>query len=371
VDVDEDAIFGGVITQVICEQIVKSLRAKYGDGIIPEEAVEQLLASLHNGALGEIADSVSTALHRGTPRLVGDLRSGDAHIARYLSSIWGPADNVYRAATFLAYEIGSEMAATSGHESSCIGTILDLHARACRTSEEVRTLAMNGLLTGAMARQRSLHELAVVASVIDEGGDAIATRYQAYEMVERWKDVQAYQRATERLGYTPLDDDEIAASETAYNDVIAMFGSEMRRENGWAVPMFTEVVKRNNGRLYFTDLERCAKLDHLRPFYMRGSHHVHAGPRAAVLSMAVVDGRPVRIPGKTVYGNMADTCHSALISMLQITSSLVVAWYRYSDHSDYESLVGLLCLQRLVEDAGDLFATASMKAEEQGLTASP
>lgn len=54
--------------------------------------------------------------------------------------------------------------------------MLRLHARACQVADEEICLMENGFADGAMARWRTLHELAVVAAVISEGDDDLAER---------------------------------------------------------------------------------------------------------------------------------------------------------------------------------------------------
>lgn len=49
-----------------------------------------------------------------------------------------------------------------------------LHIRAIQIASEIMVLMENGYADGAMARWRTLHEVACVAMVLDDGGDALA-----------------------------------------------------------------------------------------------------------------------------------------------------------------------------------------------------
>jgi len=49
-----------------------------------------------------------------------------------------------------------------------------LHLRSCQVAFEIITLLENGLADGAMARWRTLYEICVVATLIDDGGDELA-----------------------------------------------------------------------------------------------------------------------------------------------------------------------------------------------------
>ena len=59
--------------------------------------------------------------------------------------------------------------------------LADLHARACRTALDVFHLLESGLAAGAMARCRTLHELAVISMVLREysshEGHGLAERF--------------------------------------------------------------------------------------------------------------------------------------------------------------------------------------------------
>src|SRR3954469_3037009 len=96
-------------------------------------------------------------------------------------------------------------------------------------------------------------------------------------------------------------------------------GDSMLKDNGWAAPLFeTPAGSRRAARqpIKFRTLEEAAGLDHLRPFYCLGSHHVHAGAQASELNLVAYlpEGRAMTT-GSTVYANIAETCHATLISL--------------------------------------------------------
>src|SRR5664279_4569741 len=62
--------------------------------------------------------------------------------------------------------------------------LIRLLVRACQVTDEILCLLENGFADGAMARWRTLHEIAVVAAVIRQHGDDIAERYLAHHAVE-------------------------------------------------------------------------------------------------------------------------------------------------------------------------------------------
>jgi len=72
--------------------------------------------------------------------------------------------------------------------------MLRLHIRACQVTNEIIILLENGYADGAMARWRTLHEIATVAAVIAKFGDELAERYVHYQIVESTKALTAYEQ---------------------------------------------------------------------------------------------------------------------------------------------------------------------------------
>lgn len=125
------------------------------------EAVLKVLAT--GDWVREAADPVYASLRKGLPPLIGYLKRGEKRIAADMDTVWGPPDRVYRAATYLAYELGRIATEDSAQGNPKLQVLLGLQGRALRTAAEVRLLAVNGFGSGATARSRSLHELAILA----------------------------------------------------------------------------------------------------------------------------------------------------------------------------------------------------------------
>ena len=78
-----------------------------------------------------------------------------------------------------------------------------LHARGCQVSGEILALLHAGFADGAHARWRSLHEMAVVASLIQEHGQELAERYLLHETVQQYKLACEYEKFFDRLDDEP------------------------------------------------------------------------------------------------------------------------------------------------------------------------
>lgn len=131
------------------------------------------------------------------------------------------------------------------------------HARACQITEEILCLLQGGFADGAMARWRTLHEVAVVASFIAAHGEELAERYVLHEVVEAKRAAAEYQKCQQRLaGYDPIEERELKALQASYDDAIARFGKEFKGQYGWAAHQL-KIAKPN-----FDDIERAVGIGH-------------------------------------------------------------------------------------------------------------
>ena len=85
---------------------------------------------------------------------------------------------------------------------------LKIHARALLISKELLTLLKAGYTDGAIARWRSLHELAMISIFLCENNDEVSQRYLDYEIVEKFKAAteyrEIYRNKYKKLGYNPI-----------------------------------------------------------------------------------------------------------------------------------------------------------------------
>lgn len=319
--------------------------------------------TLYNDLSEEIADDVYATLRKATPRLARGLRRDHRRLARRMVEVWGPADHAFQASNYIGYELGRDIARSSREHGPKILALLGAHGRALRTAGEIRHLAMSGFHAGAAARWRSLHELAVLIGVLNSADPEVSRRYLDYARIENLRDMEHYQLHAEALGRKPFDAEEVGQAEQLAAEVVERSGEEMRKENGWAFPLFPE-----KKRVTFIDLESLAGLGHLRPFYRLGNNHIHSGPRAGELNLSVVTprGTPAITVGATVIGDIAETCHGAMISVHQATAGLVNAYFSDNPEGSLDLLVGLMAQACFVKDAGELWGEAADRARDQG-----
>jgi hypothetical protein len=196
-----------------------------------------------------------------------------------------------------------------------------LHARACLTASEVKVLLKSGHASGALARQRTLHELAVVAYFICEHGNEVAERYLLHEVVE-------FKKAAEQ-----------------YDALCKRFGEAFKTTYGWAAQAL------NKTQPTIEDFERAVQLDHMRPNYRMASHGIHPNPKGIAFHLGNIGSKKVMLAGPS-HAGLADPGHATLISLLQCTSVLL------GTKPDIETSMVLQVLNRLVDEAGQAFLEA-------------
>lgn len=177
------------------------------------------------------------------------------------------------------FEIGSayinhfnvENTASNDHRRIALSL---LHRRGCRTASETLCLIENGFADGAMARWRTLHEIVVVMSVINNGDDSVAKRYLDHAKVDDYKELQRRKENELKLGYTSLPVEITEKIEADYGRVIEKYGKDFSGDWGWAA----ELAERSFVR--FIDIEKLADKAHMRYHYKVANRGIHPASKA-------------------------------------------------------------------------------------------
>src|SRR4029453_18700836 len=110
------------------------------------------------------------------------------------------------------------------HTPYLVYIVTRLHARACQISLEVHTLLSFGLADGAMARCRTLHEIAATAFFVHDQGEQTAERYVLHEAIESWRAACDYNRHARALKMRPYSATEMNTIEKARKQLLDRFG---------------------------------------------------------------------------------------------------------------------------------------------------
>lgn len=118
-----------------------------------------------------------------------------------LEKRWGKALGMLRMLLTMSRELGSEIAESRPPDRSHLNNVLlRLHFRSCQVTAEIITLLENGYADGAMARWRTLHEISIVITLINEHGEPLAERYIAHRAIEAKTGKDQYMQCCEQLG---------------------------------------------------------------------------------------------------------------------------------------------------------------------------
>ncbi|KQZ22440.1 hypothetical protein ASD50_21260 [Mesorhizobium sp. Root552] len=238
-----------------------------------------------------------------------------------LQARWGKGFDALRMLIELSRDIGTDFHRRASRSRSRRRAHLNkalsrLHVRAIQIASEIMVLMENGYADGAMARWRTLHEVACVAMVLYDGGEALAERYLAHEIVEAKKGLGQYQQCHTRLGYAPFAKRAAARIEKDYADAIRRYGKEFGGDYGWVAAHL------GNPKPNFSNIEDAAGLAMMRSHYKMASHNVHASTKAIVYQLGSLDRRYAVIAGASNVG-FVEPGQNLALSLLHITMLLL------------------------------------------------
>lgn len=267
--------FDDLAFTTIAEGMDKLLGAGMDEDGASQAAVDALMQGMDSQA-----PAVAARLKRTAPRMLRQRRRSEKIFRRVLRVYWGRPLDLYLAICVAADEAGQRFDDRLAGEAEerqdyQFEALTGLYARACRTALEIHHALAGGFPMAALARCRTLHEIAVIMMVLAQFGETeehhdLAERFLLHDAILNWWDADTYQRHCETLGSEPLDEAEIAELEQAHRDLLTRFGPGYNQEYGWAVAL--DGLQRPK----FWQLERLVQVAHLRGHYSWASHEIHA-----------------------------------------------------------------------------------------------
>jgi hypothetical protein len=291
------------------------------------DATDDEITALIGKATDAAAPVIVEQLHTDATRMLIDHRSVRAGFEVRLQDPWGPAFDRFETLYVAGSEAGERyierLAKEANDENDQVFTVLvRLHARACHVISEIYALLRTGHATGAHARWRTLHEIAVVMAFVSEQPAEVAERYLSHEAI------------------------------AARDALVARYGADFDREWGWAAEALKPAPPT------FRAIETATELDHWRPFFRMASHGVHGGPKALFHDLGVTDALETLIAGPSNYG-LADPGMDAAISFGIATTTLL------THRPDLEGLTTAKVIHALVGETVDAFAAAGAELERR------
>jgi hypothetical protein len=235
----------------------------------------------------------------------------------------------------------------AGARVNLIEVIGRSHARGCQIAEEIICLLEGGFADGAIARWRSLHEVAVVATFIADQGETLAQRYVAHQAIESKRAADEYERCREDLGYEPIGEAQAGAIRAAYDHALAQFGPRFGKgDYGWAAEQL------NRPQPTFKDIEHTVGVGHLRPYYRMASYNVHANPKGVFFKLGTLEESQVLLAGASNAG-LADPGQCAALSVAQLSNA------HGALDPTLDVCAALRIINSLVPEIADAFAEAA------------
>ena len=230
-----------------------------------------------------------------------------------------------------------------------------IHARACQISNEILCLLRGGFADGALARWRTMHELAVTAFFISDHGNQIAEQYLEYENIEIHKEMVEYKRKCCKLGYEPLTNEEVHKIKQQKNKAIGKYGPDFYNDYGWTLGVLSK-EKRN-----FKGIEEAVDLDHWRPYYKMACNNIHSGPKGNNYRIGLIynqSNQEILLCGPSNYG-LADPGQNTAISLTQISTCLLTI------EPNYDIIFALKVMEMLSDRVCDEFVKVQLEIEAE------
>jgi hypothetical protein len=344
------------LLSLILDEIGRRPR-KVRDSISPARLADTIISKM----IPQYADLMLKSLKSNLPRILEKRRSYERQFEDRLLQRWKKPLDLLEVLIEISLEAGAELNSEYGATAAksrdyMLYVLTRLQARGCQVSHEILCLLKAGLADGAHARWRTLHEIAVIAYFIKNGGQEIAKRYFHYGIIETYRESLHYQKHCHALGYEPPTEEEQHGIQTMYDEVVKMYGGDFRDKYGW-IPK--HVLKNRT----FDELEKSVHMDKLRPYYMMACHNVHSGPKGIQFRLGLLKRGPrgsVILAGPSNYG-LADPGQGTAISLSQTTSCLL------SMRPTIERLSMMNVILKLVEEINQAFCEVQRQIEKEVL----
>jgi SpoVK/Ycf46/Vps4 family AAA+-type ATPase len=313
--------------------------------------------SIVRDAAENIADLLYESLAANWP---GEYEAQEAEVAAFMGRLerrWGKALAKLRMLLTIAREWTGgaferwQHAKAAGKTSHLTDVMLRLLVRACQVTDEILVLLENGFADAAMARWRTLHEIAIVSAVIAKYGEEIAERYVYYQIIESWSAIKAYDRDHKNLGFGPIPKRLKEKTRRDYDKAVKRFGKKFKEENGWAADDLKVTEKE---RITFARLEQEAGEQYMRSPYKLASYNVHSSPKGIYVKLGSLNGPETYLAGRSNAG-LIDPGQHAAVSLSQIVQINI------GDSLIFDDLVAASIVDRLKFEIPREFGKAHSK----------
>ena len=296
-------------------------------------------------------------------RAVTALREDRDHFAARLRQTWADAVDAYDFCTIVAHKIGQafhikHQAGAVARNDATFEALTRLHSQAMVVASEVRALLLAGYAQGALARSRSMHELAVIATFIVEHGQETSERFIAHKDFEEYRLLKTYHDYAVQSGLPGLDEAALAAAKTRRDQLRQTYDKRVLEDYGWAGGAICPTSKKQ--AITFRHLEQAADLEDGRPYYRLASGAIHIGSLGNSAHILSVDGIKTYSVAPSIRG-LHQPAGATLVALLHCTFIyLSLAWDEYHDPGP---LAEVHVLTTLVQEATGLLLSTERELE--------
>lgn len=217
-----------------------------------------------------------------------------------------------------------------------------IHARCTRIANECLLLLKSGYSDGAFSRWRSIHELSTIGAFLFEQNDSdLCERYIFYHHIQEYKD----EKCNREQGHQEYTDEAYEALKKNYNLIIDKYGKDYKNGSyGWANDFFGHIAR-------FDELEKAAKMDHLRCYYKSSCTQIHGNHKANQVSLGLMPNtETVLLFGPSNYG-LSLPLQNTAISLLSITNRFLSVYPNKAGNSSLDLMEKLLIRIRVDADS--------------------
>jgi hypothetical protein len=297
------------------------IKAMYEAG---EPFADEEIADVLDSAIPRIVESLVNSLDDDTADMLAWHKDREARFNGNVAQRWEEGFDLMTKLSVMCLETGEITLKqcrppVDSPEAYKFEALLRLHARACLIYGEALCLMKGGFADGAMARWRSLHEIATIAFYLANGDSRLSERYLRHQFVEKHKKLRSYKAHEKRLRLQPIDPAQVQLIEQEYQRLITEYGIDFKGNYGWAAA----ALKKANPN--FSDIEKKVGVDHLRPYYKWACEKIHASTNGLYKTLGLGDDEMIMLAGPSNYG-LTDPAQMCALSLYQTTVAFAASW---------------------------------------------
>lgn len=232
-----------------------------------------------------------------------------------------------------------------------LGVLMRQHANACRITDEIIHLLKGGFPDGALARWRTLFEIAVTCMVLHKHGNEAAIDYIKHGKIKAIEGMEEYQKTAKEMRLEPY-------SETEFQEAL-----KVKEELSSGEPYF-QWAKKYVGAGKMEKLREYVGLGKWSHNYKLASRNIHADFSEMLSMLAMSEAKEDLLLVGPSNSGLMDPAHMTAITLSQITSTFLTAHIEESELLDYtDNCVFLFLIQKYVDAVGEEFLACSRKTK--------